>query len=52
MRYPYRVGFPGSHCAPGRASEIDDLLAALKKVGREGAGNVAARKALRISPMA
>jgi hypothetical protein len=31
--------------APGRASEIDDLLASIKKVGSEGAGNVAARKA-------
>ena len=32
--------------APGQSSEIDDLLAAIKKVGREGAGNVAARKAM------
>jgi hypothetical protein len=33
--------------APGRASEIDDLLAAIKKSGKEGSGNVAASKAMR-----
>jgi outer membrane protein assembly factor BamB len=32
--------------APGRSSEIDDLLAIIKKVGREGAGNAEARKAI------